>query len=383
MALLPCARSQGTIDLFGTTIELPAAPKAPVFDATLSDVSIARYVEHIDHAVYQPFLDKLLQYKKEQHPDDWLYYQAIRKVAQYLSPKAEDYYRYTFFKWWLLVNSGYKSILTYAHPYLLFYVRSDETVYNIPSRISSGEQYICLNYHDYGTIDFEKYRFTETALPVDPQAAAFSYRVTNLPQFRQSDYAEKKVEFSDGLNQYSFRIKVNPQMKAIFSNYPVVDYDLQFNMPISKATYESLIPSLQKQVHGMKQREGVEFLMRFTRYAFLFKPDGEVFGAEKRLTPEQTLLSEFSDCEDRAALFFFLVKELYDLPMLVLTYPEHVTVAVQFNKPYGQTIEYNGMKYSVCEPSPQGVDLRVGQTLPSLRNQHYNIVYAYQPAPRR
>jgi hypothetical protein len=60
----------------------------------------------------------------------------------------------------------------------------------------------------------------------------------------------------------------------------------------------------------MTVKGGVDYLMRFTRYAFMFKPDAENFGSEKRLTPEQTLLYPESDCEDRAALFFCLVKEI-------------------------------------------------------------------------
>ncbi|MEI2740451.1 MAG: hypothetical protein V9F01_16890 [Chitinophagaceae bacterium] len=62
------------------------------------------------------------------------------------------------------------------------------------------------------------------------------------------------------------------------------------------------------------------------------------------MSPEQTLLYEQSDCEDRAALFFCLVKEIYNLPMIVLAYPEHVTIAVKFNKPVGTPIIYNGHK---------------------------------------
>jgi hypothetical protein len=377
------AQTASSLDLFGTRVEVPAAPKAADFKSGLSQHEIQAYIEKIDPATYQPFLEQLLQYKKEHQPDDWLYYQAIRKMAQYLSPKAENYYRYTFFKWWLLVNSGYKSILSYSGPYLLFYVQSNENVYNIPLGMHDGEQYICLNYHDYGDIDFEKNKFLIADLPIKADAIAFSYKVTNLPQFNREDYTEKDVKFSDGLNHYSFRVKVNPQVRAIFTNYPVVDYGLQFNMPLSKTTYESLIPSLKKHLQGMKQREGVEFLMRFTRYAFLFKPDTDVFGGEKRLTPEQTLLYEFSDCEDRAALFFLLVKEIYNLPMLVLTYPDHVTVAVQFKKAIGQTVEYNGVKYSMCEPSPQNIDLRVGQVLPKLKHQTYQIAYAYHPAEHK
>lgn len=384
MGMLCCttayAQTASSIDLFGIRVELPAAPPAAGFNATLSEETIRQYLASIDPQAYQPFLDELLRYKAEHKPDDWLYYQAIRKMAQYISPKADNYYRYTFFKWWLLTQSGYKALLTYSHPYLLFYVRSDEVIYNIPCRTQNGEQYICLNYHDYGSIDFDKTNFTALEWTAAGGRVTFSYKVTALPDFNEADYAEKDVHYSDGLNQYSFRIKVNPQLKPLFKNYPVVGYDLQFNMPLSRITYESLIPSLKKQVQGMKQRDGVAFLMRFTRYAFLFRPDGETFGTEKRLTPEETLLYEYSDCEDRAALFFLLVKEIYDLPMLVLTYPRHVTVAVQFDKAYGQTIVFNGMKYSICEPSPQRVDLPVGALLPELRRQSYQVAYAYQPS---
>ena len=367
------------VDFFGVKITLSGHYQPPPFKSALSDENIQKYLEQIQADSLQPHLDALLQYKKQYQPDDWLYYQLVRKMAQQISPKAENYYRYTFFKWWLLVHSGYDAKLTYSATYLLFYVQSNENIYNIPFRVMNDKQYVCLNYHDYGTIDFNQHHFQDVT-PYSPlQAKAFTYKVTHLPEFNQTDYAEKEVQFTDGQNQYAFRIKLNQQVKALFTNYPVVDYDLQFNMPLSKITYESLIPSLKKQLQGMKQKEGVEFLLHFTRYAFLFKPDSEVFGSEKRLTPEQTLLYEYSDCEDRAALFFFLVKEIYNLPILVLTFPEHVTIAVHFDKPIGKTIEYNGLQYSVCEPSPQRSDLRIGQLLPELKKQSFQIAYAYQP----
>lgn len=91
------------------------------------------------------------------------------------------------------------------------------------------------------------------------------------------------------------------------------------------------------------------------------------------------MLYDQSDCEDRAALFFYLVKEIYNLPMLVLSYPQHVTIAVQFDKPVGKTIEYNGRKYTICEPTPQKDDLALGEMLPSLRKTPYEIAYAYLP----
>ncbi len=347
--------------------------------AFLAAESVQDFIHHIDTVTLAPFVDALKKYRLQHTSDDWLFYQAIRKVAGAISPKTDNYNAYTVFKWWLLVQTGYDAVITCSAPYLLLYVQCDENIYNIPFRPKGGKQYICLNYHDYGAIDFAQHLFAEVPIAFRQNERVFSYRVTRLPDLPLAGYAEKEVTFDYGASTYSFRIKLNPQVKNMFTNYPVVDYALQFNMPLSTATYESLVPSLKRQVQGWKQKEGIEFLLRFTRYAFLFKPDAEVFGGEKRLSPEQTLLHEYSDCEDRAALFFYLVKEIYNLPMLVLTYPDHVTVAVKLDKGYGQTITHDGLTYSICEPSPQKQDLAVGQWLPALKHQAYEVAYAFKP----
>lgn len=368
-------------DFYGEPVELPfaAIPYTDFTDA-LSDKAIQNFYQSVSAADYQPVIDKLLAYKKLYKLDDWLYYQLIRKTAQQVSPKAANYSRYTLYKWFLLTRSGYDATLSIADGKILFFVQSDENIYNIPSHIKNGKQYVCLNYHDYGGyIDFEKTSFSEINIPVKNAQKAFSYKVTHLPDFNPGDYAEKEIGFSYNETDYHFNIKLNPQIKTIFANYPVVDYESYFNIPMSNETYSSLIPLLKKQVKAMNEKNGIDFLMRFTRYAFLFEPDSRQFGNEKRLSPEQTLLYEQSDCEDRAALFFYLVKEIYDLPMIVLTFPQHVTIAVKFDKPIGTPIIYNGLKYSVCEPTPQQKDLALGQLLPTLAKTPYEVAYAYMP----
>ena len=97
------------------------------------------------------------------------------------------------------------------------------------------------------------------------------------------------------------------------------------------------------------------------------------------MTPEQTLLYEQSDCEDRVSLFYCLVKEIYDLPMIVLSYPEHITIAVKLDRPVGRPVIYNGQPFTVCEPTPQKKDLPLGHLMPDLRSQPFEVVYAYQP----
>lgn len=368
-------------DFYGNTIELQLDSSSFVdFKGPLSAQSIYSFYKKISATDYTPVIKTLISYKEQHQLDDWLFYQLIRKTAQNISPKAENYQRYTLYKWFLLTKSGYDATLSISGDQLLFYVHSNENIYNIPYRIRDGKQYVCLNYHDYGgNIDFENHKFTEVVMHVPEAQNAFSYKVTQLPSFRPDDYMEKDIRFNYNQNDYQFKVKLNPQIQTIFANYPVVDYESYFNIPLSNETYGSLIPLLKKNVKGMNTKNGVDYLMRFTRYAFLFEPDSENFGNEKRLSPEQTLLYEHSDCEDRAALFFYLVKEIYNLPMIVLVFPRHVTIAVKFDKPVGKPIMYNGDQYSVCEPTPQKQDLQVGQLAPELRKSSYEVAYVYTP----
>jgi hypothetical protein len=368
------------IDFFGDTIEMPLNSVSFVnFTDSLSQESIQAFYEKMKAGHYEPVIQMLLDYKKQHETDDWLFYQLIRKTAQLISPKSENYPRYTLYKWFFLTETGYDATIAISCHQLLFYVYSPENIYNIPYRMKNGKQYVCLNYHDYGSIDFTKTWFKEVEIAVPGATNSFSYKITKLPRFEPGDYQEKDLQFVYNENEYHFKVKLNSQVKTIFANYPVVDYASYFNIPLSLGTYSSLIPALKKNIKGMSVKDGIDYLMHFTRYAFLFKTDQEAFGQEKRLSPEQTLLYDNSDCEDRAGLLFYLVKEIYNLPMIVVEYPKHVTIAIKLDKPYGNTIVYNGVQYTVCEPSPQKDDLRVGQILPSLRHSSFDIPYAYMP----
>jgi hypothetical protein len=370
-----------SFDFYGDTIEL-SYNRSSFIDYTdsLSDESVKNFYARLAVSGYEPVIKALVDYKDQYKLDDWLYYQLIRKTAQLISPKADNYQRYTLYKWFLLAKSGYNTSLLIGDNKLLFYVQSDEIIYDIPFHTRNGKQFVCLNYHDYGnSIDFDTKTFTEVAIHVPEAQRSFSYKISQLPNFKPGDYMEKDLLFNIYQNEYHFKVKMNPQIQTIFANYPVVDYESYFNIPLSKETYSSLIPLLKKNIKGMSIKHGVDYLMRFTRYAFLFEPDSENFGKEKRLTAEQTLLYEHSDCEDRAALFFYLVKEIYNLPMIVLSYTKHVTIAVKFDSPIGKPILYKGIEYSICEPTPQKKDLQIGQLLPDMRNAAYEVVYAYTP----
>jgi hypothetical protein len=351
----------------------------PTFDDALTNETVTSFYEKMNAGNYQTVLTALLAYKEKYKLNDWLYYQLIRKTAQELSPKSANYNRYTLYKWFLMTKSGYDAKIAIGNNQLIFYVRSDEDISDIPIFVIDQKKYSCLNYHDYGKLFQRESAYQPVSIKIEEAKAAFSYKVTRMPNFKPAEYHEKQIAFNYKHKAYHFNVKVTDEVATIFANYPVVDYATYFNIPLSEATYESLIPILKANIKKMSVQNGVDYLMRFTRYAFLYEDDEAAFGKEKRFSPEQTLLNKESDCDDRAALFFYLVKEIYNLPMIALLYPTHITMAVQFDKPVGEAIYYNGKAYSFCEPTPQKENLKIGQISSGLKHIKYEVVYAYDP----
>jgi len=349
------------------------------FPSEVSDHTLHHGYEQLNAANFHHLIDSLLLYKKQHELNDWLYYQLVRRVAQQLSPKEVNYAAYTLYKWFMLVKSGYDARLALSHQKIIFYVCNDEDIEDIPFFMIGNKKYMCLNYHDYARINLNDDPPVPVKIDITNADQAFSYKVTRMPDFKPAQDIEKKLEFVYDRKAYHFSIKLNTNIQAAFANYPGVDFESYFNIPMTRETYSSLIPLLKKNVARMSEKKGVDYLMRFTRYAFLYENDQENFGKEKRMSPQETLMSAYSDCDDRAALFFYLVKEIYNLPMIALLYPTHITMAVEFRKPIGEPILYKGKVYSLCEPTPELEDLGIGQMSAQLKNIPYRIVYQYEP----
>lgn len=369
------------VPYFGDTLTIETNSNVQVdLKQPVTDLQVKDFYAAISQTDFLPIITSLGNYRTRYQLDDWLFYQLIRRTAQQLSPKDIDYERYTLYKWFLLVKSGYNAQLAFTNGKLLFYVQSDDNIYDIPLFMKDGKQFVCLNIHDFGKIDFEKDQLFKVDMEVPEAVKAFSYRVKQVPDFKSKEYHEKQLVFYYHDVEYRYNVMLNLQTNNLFNNYPTVDFESYFNIPMSSTTYSSLIPVLKNKIKGMKQAKGIDYLMNFTRHAFMYESDQENFGAEKRLSPEQTLLNDFSDCDDRVALFYYLVKEIYDLPMIVLVYPSHITLAIELRKPIGVPVVYNGRKFSLCEPTPQRLELPIGQLMPELKTVAYQVVYEYLPS---
>ena len=364
---------------FGDTITFPKLPLVNTA-ADMDGNKIRSFYETISKQDYSETINTITKYRVENHLDDWLFYQLIRRVAQVISPKATNYNNYTLYKWFLLTQCGYDAKLAFVRNKLLFYVQSNDNIYDIPLFKIDDKQYVCLNSHDFDKIDFEKDELKKVDIAISKATNVFSYRINKIPDFKASVADNKEFVFLYKNTERKYNVTLDYNTGVAFTNYPSVDFESYFNIPLSKPAYTSLIPQLKKTLKKMTKLEGIDYLMNFTRNAFMFETDQENFGTEMRLSPELTLMNKYSDCDDRAALFYYLVKEVYNLPMIILVFPAHVAVAVAFEKPVGFAINYNGKKYSVCEPTPQKINLSVGQLMPELYLSSYEIGFVYTPS---
>ncbi len=373
-----------TVYYFGDTITVRSNIEFPEIEVkkNITEKDVLEFYKEANKLNFQPLIEVILAYKKKYALDDWLFYQLIRRSAEQLCGKRKNFEYYTISKWLLLVQCGYNAKLAFINEKLLLYVQSNDNIYDIPLFALNGKQFVCLNIHDFAKINFKESELKKVNIEVANADKPFSYKINTIPDFKEKYMNEKEVFFKYHKRMNSFKISIDEQMEILFNNYPAVDFDYYFNIPISTNTYNSLIPFLKDAVKKMSQKNGVDFLMHFTRNAFLYETDQQNFGTEKRLSPEQTLMNKYSDCDDRVSLFYYLVKEIYNLPMIVLLYPTHVTMAVELAKPIGNPIEYKGRKFTFCEPTPQKDNLPIGKLMDEYNGKEYKIAFEYLPTKK-
>lgn len=369
-----------TISFYQNPFTFELGASLPInLEIETDSIGVQQFYQELEEADYQPLVQAMLVYREKEKLNDWLYFQLIRRVAQTLMPKEQDYTQYSLYKWFLLCKSGFDTQVAVGNQQIILYIRNKEDISDIPFFMIQGKQYTCLNYHDYGKQFAQAGVYHPVPIAIPEATGDFSYKITHMPDFKPEDYTEKKIKFKYNQKAFHFKLKLNKEIDDLFKNYPGVNFESYFNIPLSTLTYESLVPVLKENLKDASTEQGVDYLMRFTRYSFLYENDDLNFGKEKRLSPEQTLINNYSDCDDRVALFFYLVKELYNLPMVAVMYPTHITLAIEFDEPKGETVFFEGKHYTICEPTPQGEDLGIGETTAALKNLSYQIVYNYDP----
>ena len=117
----------------------------------------------------------------------------------------------------------------------------------------------------------------------------------------------------------------------------------------------------------------MERLLNWVQTAFVYEYDDKVWGGDRAFFPEETLYYPYCDCEDRSILMSRLVRDLLGLKCILIYYPGHLAMAVNFPENVnGDYILLQGKKYTITDPTYIGAP--VGMTMPGMDNNKATVI---------
>ena len=322
----------------------------------LNENAIADAYEALCNSDYKPLLADCAQIRKDLRLNDWGVFTLVRQVADtYCGTANESIVMQQF----LLNEMGYKARMArkatedkmmlfvatdcsiYAHPYITL---NGQNYYNLSGNNEQCQFYMCQKdspkaKNSVGMQLKEAPLFPGTVVSSTHQAKGSAARVT---------------------------VDVPKALMDFYKDYPQCDYSVYFNAPVNAAMENRILSSLAPLVQGRNEADAANILINFVQTAFQYQTDGQQFGYEKPFFVEELFYYPYSDCEDRAMLFSYLVRKLLGLDVVLLDYPEHIATAVRFNgNVSGDYLMVNGQKYIVCDPTYIGAS--IGMTMPRYK----------------
>jgi len=343
--------------------------------AEISETGIIDFYKKINSQSFEPVLDQLSSYQKQLNLNDWLYYELLYKSIKLGFPNKSKK-QIELLSWFLLNKSGYDTRLSYLNGNLWIYAYSNEEMFEVSMIQDLGKTFINLT---DTRLKQNEYQTQVYLLDFKPGKGgkSFQFSLNDLPSFAPK---KKKVEvdFTYKEEKIHFDFYIDLSLIGLMNNYPFIQEQDYLKVPLSQSTKQTLIPNLKKLLEGKNEKEKLEFLVSFTRKAFKYKEDHAYFGKSKPMIAEEVFFHRFSDCEDRCALFFNLIKETIDLPMLIVALPDHLTIAVASNSRLGSALNYNGRSYYFCDPTGPFNSSSVGSLPKEYQNSSYQVLEAYK-----
>ena len=162
---------------------------------------------------------------------------------------------------------------------------------------------------------------------------------------------------------------------AYLNDVPMTVFPIYFASPLSIEAQRVFNEKLNAIKQEYTSVQFIDIILNFVQTAFDYKTDDQQFGYEKYFYPEEVIAYPYSDCEDRSALFAWLVTTYTDAKVIGLQYEGHIATAVCFGNDVnisGDAFSYAGKKYYVCDPTY--INATIGMTMPQFKDKMPKIV---------
>ena len=349
------------IDFFGRKIRFSYdADLNQRLGSGLDERAVSDYWSVLSRTAYEDVLKQLTSQKKSLQLNDWAYASLVHQLSAGIAAHRKN--DTALLSWFLLVKSGYKARVAYDESAVYLLIPSRHELFEVSYFSFGGERFYA--------IDFDGIRkkpgqvFTYDGEYPDANNK-FNMQVT--PVVASNDKLQRRhLSFMFEGRQYNIEVAYDQGRVKFFNSYPQLNLSLYFSSEVYAVTATPLQQQLAVSMKAMSEQQAVNFLLRFVQTSLKYETDEQQFGEENYLFPEETLFYPYSDCEDRAVLFAWLVRSLLGLEVIGLDYPGHVATAVYLgNEIAGDSVRYQGQSYMVADPTY--INATVGMTMPDFK----------------
>ncbi len=355
------ARDSIELDFYGNPITLPFDPQwRSVRLGKLDPKGIAAFWDASSATRLQPTLQALNKARQDLALDDWGHVALWQQLAKSLQPDrpAEQ----SLLLWYFLVKAGVDVRLGYSGSQPWLFVAVEQPVYAVSYTKVGERTYYALLSPDRGN-SLKRFSTYDSSYPAPLQPLNLKTVATG---FGKAAPVAKSVTFDFQGRRVTLKFDYDRRVVEYLSTFPQMDFELYFATPGSPAARNPLLQTLHHQIHGMSEENALNFLLAFVQKGFAYQTDEEQFGYEKYFYVEETLHYPYSDCEDRAVLYSWLVRNLLGLKTVGLHYPGHMTTAVAIKSPPRadwDSIEWQGERYVIADPTY--INASIGMAMPS------------------
>ena len=343
------------INYCGQRIYVDKSLKGVCSIGNMREKAVADAYEAMCKADYKPLLADCRQLKKDLKLNDWGVFLFVRDVSNAL---CADAHASVVMQQFLLNELGYKSKMARRadRDQMLLFVATDCKMYGRPYFTKDG-----LNYYNLTSDETCQFYMCQEDSP--KAKSNIDMQITNAPRLNSGMV---NSVHKNGAGTVAVSVDVPKSLMLFYKSMPQCDYSVYVNAKVNPAVADRLLSSLAPIVEGKSETEAANLLINFVQTGFKYATDQEQFGYEKPFFVEELFYYPYCDCEDRAVLYSYLVRNLLKLDVVLLDYPNHIATAVCFNENVsGDFVTVEGKKYIVCDPTYIGAS--IGKAMPQFK----------------
>ena len=350
----------------------------PDYDIRFDEWFVKRFYSKLERSDLNRLASEIVHFQEVYNLNGWLTYGLIEKMINEIAIEKPTNYKRLLI-WFLLNKTGYDARLAHYEEAYFVQVYTKDDLYEIPyfeidNRIFINISAIKGSKSSYQNKSLEFYLIE---FRPNPTGKSLSFDLNQIPVFKPI-IINQSIQFWIKGRPQKLTVNLDKNIIDLMNNYPIVAENEYVFRELSQTLHSSLITQLRTRIEGMTQKETVQYLLALTRSGFRYKEDIENFGYNRPMIADEVFYYSSSDCEDRSALFFNLAKELLDLPMIIVSYPDHLTIGIKLDINEGKPLYYKGEKYTICDPTGPSNSSDIGIYPKGYERKAYEVIGAYK-----